>query len=333
MKIKNEYIIIKNGEKQVKLHNLILDWYIQRMVANQVSNTYVDNLNMSYVFLKFDTAIEFNETSNINSRRFDIGIKNAYKSMEESTKNIIKKYTYKIEKGDKVLEIATESNITDLSAYNGKQIMTLGFCKIGYDRIYACVDVSNYGLYLDTDTTFEITRQDKFETDGELYSTSNIVNSPIHLAPLKPYFTNLGTTNFYFTKLISVGFGITKNAMDEEHTLLPYAEHIETGTDYMNILDEYTIEYINEGLFPATDLYPANDLYPARIIQEPVYPSEELYPSIELYPMAVPYQYMQLKYEIYKDIYNPVDTETYYIVSIPINGKRKIKMNINYERN
>ena len=115
-------------------------------------------------------------------------------------------------------------------------------------------------------------------------------------------------------------------------SLLPYSSHITINNQTIDISDEFEIEYNSEGLFPAIDLYPSTTQYPERIISE-LYPSEDIYPGIDTYPVEAPYQYLQLRYKIYKqDIVDGTITDTgdYYLLSKPIQRKNKVKMNIEY---
>lgn len=279
MKIKNEYVIIKNGKKQIKLHNLILDRYLNQIVTNQIDIENRKSLLMYYIFIKFDTELTFDNTTELNENSFDLAMWASSYDTEMTKKDIINNYMYKLEKGYSAIKISTNQEITNFEEYSGRKITAIGFGANTYSNLYACLDTSNYNIYLDTNQTFTVTRKDILSTDGYFYSQDSIVQSPIHLSngigvndPVS------GIYKDYYGVLKSVGLGINPYKMLEEHSLMPYINHIETGTDFINILDELVIEYISEGLFPAQDLYPAENLYPARIIEDSLYPSADIYP-------------------------------------------------------
>lgn len=340
MRIKNDYIIINNNGKQIKFHNTILDTYIYWIMANQMEDD-KDNrasLALSYVYIKFDSVLPFDKTSVLSESDFDLRIGYNSHNTQISSTQIIKNYFYKLDNSQyNAWDLNNEQYLTNLDSYLGRKITALGFGGInsGNPIIYACVDTFNYNLYLEsTDTVFSITRRDIFSTDAIFYCPSKMVKGAIHLVDGQEIFTNYYATYQYIALLEAIGMGVLAQKIDQEVSLKPYANHITQITNELQISDEFIIEYYSDGLFPATDLYPNSNVYPARIIRQPIYPSKDIYPEHDLYMIESPYQYMQLKYEIYKqdlatgDI---VDTGNYYILSKLVNGKQKVKMNIQYE--
>jgi hypothetical protein len=163
---------------------------------------------------------------------------------------------------------------------------------------------------------------------------------------LFPYFQELYTPStasyqrIQWGVLKSIGLGVTSAEMREEYPFIDYETDITQNDTEYEINTELTIEQVNEGLFPALDLYPDIDLFPARVITEPLYPSRDIYPGIDVYPRDVPYQYVQLKYQIYQYSNEPYSEEQgitaldkYYIISNVILPKQeKIKEKVKYER-
>lgn len=285
MKVKNEYVVIKNGKKQIKVHNLILNNFLSQIIANQFDVIERKNLNMYYIFIKFDTNLSFDEASQLTKNDFDLAVYCCFYNTEMTKTDIINNYTYKIEKGYYATEIATNEEINNFENYNQRKITAIGFGNNTYDNLYACLDVSNYNIYFDSSQIFSITRKDVLSTDGYFYSQDDIVQAPIHLGDgIGISNPRTGLYKDYYGILKSIGLGINPFKMLEEHDLRPYAQHIETGINNINILDELTIEYIDEGLFPASNTYPASNIYPARIINEVLYPSNEIYPRHRCLP-------------------------------------------------
>lgn len=336
MKVKNDFVAIKNGKQEIKIHNIILDTYIEKIIANQMEKEARANLLMYYIFLKFDTELDFDETSILKKDKFDLSFGSYSYNTETSKKEIINNYMYMLDKGIEATEIATNNIINSFEKYKGKKITAIGFGSNYYSNLYACLDVRNYNIYLDTEQVLSITRRDILSTDAYFYSKDNIIKFPAHLSNGKGVMdTTTGIYKTYYGILKSIGLGHNPYAMAEEHSLLPYTEHIHSDKNSIIINDELTIEYKSDGLFPAVDLYPETNLSPARIIVDNLYPSKDVYPGIDIYPVYSAYQYVQLKYEIYyidNEEARPVDTGKYYLLSMPINGKQKVKLNISYKR-
>lgn len=336
MKVKNDFVAIKNGKQEIKIHNIILDTYIKKIIANQMEKEARANLLMYYIFLKFDTELDFDETSILTRDNFDLSFNSCANNTEISKKEVINNYTYMLAKGIEATEIITDNVINSFENYNGRKITAIGFGTNAYSNLYACLDVRNYNIYLDTEQVLSIARRDILSTDAYFYSNDSIIQFPAHLSNGKDI-TNLttGLCKTYYGILKSIGLGHNPYAIAEEHSILPYTEHIQSDKNSIIINDELTIEYKSEGLFPAVDLYPETNLCPARIIVDNLYPSKDVYPGIDIYPVYSAYQYVQLKYEIYyidNEEARPVDTGKYYLLSMPIKGKEKVKLNISYER-
>lgn len=339
MRIKNDFIIIQNGKKQIKLHNTILNTYISKIINNQLTTDPDEraSLIMNYAYLKFDSSLEFDKESNLQESDFDLKVIYYTTNTDISPKTIVNNYFYKVDNSQyTVYDISSSSYITDLSNYVGKKITAIGFGG-NYQAqgiIYACVDTSNYNVYIeDTNTIFSIARRDIISTDSIFYTPNN-VKGPIHLSDGQYHYDG-GFPDYQLVGILdSVGLGLNSYKMDIGISLNPYVEHIDVETNKIQLLDELVIEHYSDGLFPDLDLYPSTEVYPARIIQKPLYPSNDIYPGIEVYMLESPYQYIQLKYKVYKiDTIDGTTTDTgdYYLLSNLIGDKEKIKMNIEYE--
>jgi len=342
MRVKNDYIIINNGKKEIKIHNIILNTYVSQIISNQFITVYGNrqDLDMKRVYLRLDDNLDFDKTSVLSINDFNLRSPFRKIGYDLSPSQCVMEYSYLFDnEAYNVYDIDNEDYITSLEPYVGKKITAIGF---GNDEglIYACVDTSLYGLYIEDATeVFSINRRDIIATDTIFYASYSRVKGPLHV------FNGQEDGNQYdkyiyamsprlFGVLYSVGVGIIPNNMNVEVPLIPYEQHLEIETNKINILDEFDIEYNSEGLFPAMDLYPSTTQYPERIVTE-LYPSEDIYPAIDMYPVEAPYQYMQLKYKIYRYErlnYTDVVTDTgdYYVLSKPIQRKNKVKMNIEY---
>lgn len=340
MKVKNDYIIINHDGKQIKLHNTILDKYLYWIINNQfnIDEDYRASLTMSYVYIKFDSQLIFDKTTVLEETDFNIKIGYYNSNTQISPTQIIRNYFYKIDNSQySVYDVQDMSYLSNLETLLNRNITAIGFGGLqnGTNLIYACVDTSNYNLYIESlDTIFSIARKDILSTDAIFYCPSKLVDGAVHLCDGQNVYVNYFPESSYIGMMESIGLGITTQRMDQEISLKPYTNHISHETNKIIINDELTIEYSSEGLFPSTDVYPAENLYPSRSIRTPLYPSEDIFPEIDLYMIEAPYQYVQLKYEIYSQDNTTgiiTDTEQFYLLSVPVKNKEKIKMNIEYK--
>ena len=334
MKIKNEYILIKKGKKEIKIQNTILLRYITNIINNQITLENRANLLMTTMFLKFDTPLVFDSTTDLQKSDFDIYTMYNLKSTEISKTNTTINYLYELD--NEIRKTDTDEYISSLEPYLGRMITAIGFGTNNQAEqiVYACVDTSNYNIYLDDmSEVFSVTRRDKVSTDAIFYSSNKKIKGALHLFEGQYEYNNV---NFpekqYIGILKSIGVGTTYFNINQEIEL--EESDLVTSANEISINKEFEIKYISEGIFPNANLYPDNNEYPERVIKEALFPSNDIYPGIEQYPFEAPYQYMQLKYEIY--VINGTDgtitdTNTNYILSKTIGRKNKIKMNIKYE--
>ena len=331
MKVKNEFIKIKMGKKTVTLHNLILDSYLKEIKNIQFqTNTVPTDIKLTAISFMIDDEIYISPEQEYSPIDFNFTQTGAIQSISYVGGTAIVDYYYNINR----------NRIID---YIGSKITAIAFAYSSNGYKYgAIVDTSNYDLYIVEDTELQVTRRDIFQTDGFYYSSES-VNAILHMFPKNGIYYTQGGQSYQEAEwgvLKSVGLGVSINHIDEEYDISDYESEL-TDTDFgYEINRVLKIDRDKEGLFPDTDLYPALDLYPERIIREPLYPSLDIYPSIEEYPREVPYQYVQLKYQVYRYTENPYSTEQgihaldkYYIISNIINPSyRKIKENVKYER-
>lgn len=334
MKIKNEYILIKKGKKEIKIQNTILLRYITNIINNQLSIENRANLFMTIMFLKFDTPLTFNSTTDLQKTDFDIYTMYNLDSTEIGKTDTTVNYLYEL--NNEIRNASTNEFIASLQPYLNRKITAIGFgtTNQGEKIVYACVDTSNYSIYLeDVTEVFSVTRKDRISTDSIFYSNNKKIKGALHLFEGQYEYDNMNFSEIQYIGILkSVGVGTTHLKINQE---LDIEENdLTLSANEISINKEFEIKYISEGLFPGQDLYPSNNKYPERIIKDVLYPSYSIYPSIEQYPFEAPYQYMQLKYEIYEINTRDgtiTDTNTNYILSKIIGRKNKIKMSIKYE--
>ena len=333
MKIKNDFVIINHNGKQTKLHNMILNTYIQNIIDNQTILSDRASLSMDYVYIRFDSPLTFDKTSVLQESDFDLRISHFNTNTQITPMQITLNYFYKVDNTqNSVYDIQLEQYLSNIEAYINKPITAIGF---GTSDIYACVNTLNYNIRIESlDTVFSVARRDIITTDVIFSCPSKLVKGAVHLCNGQNVYVDYFPESRYIGILESIGLGLIPQRMDQEISLIPYEDHLSYETNKILISDELTIEYYSDGLFPAEDIYPSDELYPARMINQPLYPSYDIFPAEDLYMIESSYLYVQLKYKIYnQDIIEGTTTDTgkYYLLSKFIGGKEKIKMNIEYE--
>ena len=320
MKIKNDLIRIKTGNKKYDFNNLILDAYLNKFVLSQLKDpgdVWTDRL-IRYCLLKFDTPFEnLQGNTQLHNQQFDVCFIFDFKLNQIISENqIIMQYEYEIKENSVFWNYAKNESETGLSNYYGKKITAIGFNSWwGNDMnttnkylVCAVLDTSNYNIYLQENQDMTITRRDIITTDALFYSSNkNKIPGPVHLAPngIQPILA--GETEKPQAILHSIGLSssidyIDKEFVIEEDVTLEASENELNITGIQNYLS-------TDGL---------------------IFCNENIYPSSSLYPTKANYRYLILKYKIYQD--ETIDTGYYYYQAIPLDKFGKMNLKIKYER-
>lgn len=295
MRIKNEYIKIKT-DKEIVLHNYIYDEYLKIFSKSQIEEDEDElySLNsrktMYSCFIKFESNFEDITNKTIND--FDIRISSVQTEVNGNSQNVNAIYTYSTKNG--IYDIRSGKNIDDLNDYAGKKVTALAF---GNEEILACIDTSNYSIYIIKDEELSISRKDIISSDA----VCDGVDYPIHLAPIFKTTTYESAKGKYqadvYAKLYSIGLGQVIGKMSEEYII---------GKD-INIKEEsntsfgFNLRKGNEqSIFPRNNLYCGSGKYPLPLyIEKELHPKVNLYSSNRLYPLESNYKYIIYKYEMY----------------------------------
>lgn len=344
MKIKNDLISIRIGNKHYDSHNLILDEYLKTFARAQLNENDISKIindkNLNYLLIKFDTPLQnINENSIIKNEDFDISLNFSCTSIQDISDNLITtQYQYKTR--DIVIYKYHEDNSVNTSLideFNGKKITALGFNSYWTPSTFienpvkAVLDTSNYNIYLQKNQEFSVTRKDIITTDTLFYSNNKEkVPAPLHLMPvpnkavIPPAFvqdTNgnakiLGEDKSYGI-IYSVGLSSYTDSIDKEFIIGKDIEITQNET-------ELQIQDINNLLSKYMN-----------------HPNHDLYPSSDLYPTQSNYKYLIIKYKVWQNIlsgtydepiYTITDTGYYYYQAIPITLSGKLNLKIKYER-
>ncbi len=329
MKIKNEEVKLKIGEKQYVFHNLILDSYIKKFIDSQLLTNYESlyglkyTKSLKYILLKLDNPISFDEKSVLQNKDFDIAL--LFDSFEPkqiaSSNKIIVEYFYNSNKEISVLDYS-DNKTKKLRDFDDRKITAIAFNTYWRpdlpDMIPVCsvIDTSNYNLFLMKDQKLTMSRKDIFETDGIFKSDLKAVKFPLHLSVKGLE----GKANEFVADEHSNGYGILKSI------------GLSTN-EYYKIEKEFDINKIGYSINKNTIEFNEIDNY---LSIEKLLPSNELFPFSNLYPLASQYEYVVFKYavvqsDIVDNLRYPVERGYYYIV-YPVSKYGKSKVKLKYER-
>lgn len=339
-KIKNDAIIIQNGDKTIELRNTILDEYLTRFVNRQMDTNYAANVHktfLNYILLKFDTPIEFTPSSVIQNDDFDFVL------MEEpgteqiiNNSNVSMDYTWLISQDSFVYEYESHEGGEFIPDWYGKKITAIGFntfwapSGMGVSTpVCAVIDTSNYNLYLQENQIFTVTRRDLISSDAMFWSNNKSkVPGAVHLAPHgidcivpQPNLYNNDHTawnSFPYIRsygiIYSVGFSNYIDKIEHEQVI---------GTDI-------SMRQIDNKLILRNIVSPPPSL--ARTFLSRFLP---------FFPTRSNYKYYIIKYKVWQDFVSgtydnytltPTDTGYYYYMAIPTTDIGTKNIEIKYER-
>lgn len=342
MKIKNDEIIIKNGKRTYELKNTILNNYLTRFVLRQMNtnyNTADKQTAINVCLLKFETPIQFDETSEITNNMFDLGTLYVPELASETNVNatqIISGVTAQI-KYDFIFspqQLYTDYNIGRdgyfLSDYYNKKVTAIGFSGSGenQDKVLAIIDVSNYNIYLQENEVLTVTRKDTVKSDSLFWSNDNEkVPGAFHLAP------------FGGEQVINQPTIYNSNR-SAWHSFYDYAYGIIHSVGVSNRIDKIEKEYVI-----GTDIQMEQDggnLLIKNIQNNSSVARTFLSRFLPFYPTRSDYKYYIIKYKVWQKVHsgtynNVIETNTetkyFYHVAVPINGRTgNIDLKISYER-
>jgi hypothetical protein len=351
MKIKNELVSLKIGNKQYDFKNLILDEYLKRFILRQLDTTtlrYIPyQIMLNTILFKFDTPFEnLSPQSEIFPENFDIAFIGGCKSVITiaSPSIITTKYTYDMENFIYDYNKKKGGNLP-FEDYYGKKIVAIGFSSYfasftNKNKVCAILDTSNYNIYMQANQKLECTRKDTISTDALFWSSDDRIKAPVHLSPYggepllyqNPYPGFREEDKKFFkarsaipTKgvLYSIGLSSYTDYIDKEFVIGKDVIVVQNGT-------ELSIQSIN------------NDFN----FEKELHPNNLIYPSANLYPIKSNYKYVIFKYKVYQEIekgvydednnlnfeYIQTDTKSYYYQAIPIDKFGETNFKIKYER-
>lgn len=253
MKISNEFVEVKIGNKKFTKKNMILNRFLKETFKSQMGSILMSPY-ITQCYIKLNTPLEdVTYDSNLSSADFDLTLLGNIKDRKIITsKNSIKvifdfddnSYNY-------------QGQIYDgksLDMFDGQKITGIGFGYFGY--CLAFVDTSNMNIIINSKEKFSVTRVDNFQSDG----VCNGFDYPLHLINgIAQYELEFGLSMKHTeAQLYSVGFGNVEGLMEEEYLI----ENVEVDRDDYSItlnvqrdltLGHYPSEDLHLGFYPTKD--------------------------------------------------------------------------------
>lgn len=308
MKVKNEYVQVKIGDKTYTKRNTILDRFISRTFLSQI-NTIHSWADINRCYVKFDTPLEYDDINNVSWEDFDVTLyggtwdgtdKNRFDYMSQKNNNSVR-VTYNYNPFS-TSYFGYNGNVYEANQFNifiGRKITALSFANLR--TIFAIVDTNDMGIYIDNKEQIQITRVDLYQSDGVVRG----FEYPLHLVNDLARYDNVGFTNTK-AQLYSVGFGNVLGLMEEEYLI-------------NDVLDELGDTYIN--------------LNVNRTKKIGHYPSEDLH--LGFYPTLDNSKYLIFKYRLYRidEDTNTVEyLDEYYTMSMPNETFGDLSVKLKIER-
>lgn len=309
MKISNEYVEVKFGNKKLTLKNLILDEYLSILARTQYDKEEAVKYGFGAkyfkrCYLKFDEPIEdISSSMTLSEADFDIYFDGTTITVSNNinSTSILYKFTseygyYDINQGKYIYDFFSE--------IGGKKITAIGFSTrqdiINTDsKILAILDTSNYSLNVPIDSPLIISRKDNSTTDAVFNSKD--VDFPLHLSSIGlrqiRLFGDQALHSSEYGLIYSVGLGSSAGVMQEEYIV---------GEDVdIKQIDDYSFKFVlqkatENTYYPNNGIYLSSSKYPTRynVIKE-IYPQNEIMPTSGKYPMQSTYKYIIIKYKCY----------------------------------
>ena len=262
MKVKNEYVEIKIGNKVYTKQNMILNSYLKAIFEAQIDTEH-DNSNLGFCYLKLDIPLEnIDYDSQINADDFDIQLFGKEKSSIITTESLIKViynfndsyYFYKNKDGTQGAVIGGNLNI-----FSGRKITGIGFGING--KCYAYLDTTNMNIIINRNEQFRISRLDVFSSDGIVKNLDyplHLINDIAKKDARYVYIDNIGYEECTMGQLYSVGFGNTAGYMEEEYLINDVETDIDDNSITFNVdrtkkVGHYPSENLHLGFYPTID--------------------------------------------------------------------------------
>lgn len=213
MKVSNEFVRIRTGNKEKIFRNLILNNYL-KLYADSFLEFKDKTLNACLINFTHDNKI----TEESTSMKYDLVIIADSRDIfqKNSPTQITTEYYYRRQISGEDIYISD-----NYKKWFGSNIKDIGFAHYDYGTqeyiLYAYLDVSAYNVVLQENQPLAVVRQDKVTSDYDFWSNSPRVNAPFHLST-DGFKDIVGfEATYYYPKLYSVGFGELPYSLQKEY--------------------------------------------------------------------------------------------------------------------
>ena len=300
MKINNEFVEVKIGNRKFTRKNMILNRFLRETFGSQMGTVY----RSPYIiqcYIKLNTPLE-NVTYDSDLRATDFDLTLFGKSKDR--KIVANRNSAKV-----IIDFNDNSYFYQNKRYDGKsldiidgqKIVGIGFGYFGYCLAY--VDTSNMNIIINSKEKLAVTRVDNFQSDGVCTG----IDFPLHLINgIAKYELEFDTISKHKeAQLYSIGFGNVEGLMEEEYLI----EDVEIDRD------DYSITFN----IPRTQ-------------KNGAYPSENL--RLGFYPVKDNSKYLIFKYRLFKVEMGeiPIPLDRYYTMSKPNTDFGDLNIKLKIER-
>lgn len=308
MKVSNEFVRIRTGNKEKIFRNLILNNYL-KLYADSFLEFKDKTLNACLINFTHDNKI----TEESTSMKYDLVIIADSRDIfqKNSPTQITTEYYYRRQISGEDIYISD-----NYKKWFGSNIKDIGFAHYDYGTqeyiLYAYLDVSAYNVVLQENQPLAVVRQDKVTSDYDFWSNSPRVNAPFHLST-DGFKDIVGfEATYYYPKLYSIGFGE-----------LPYSLQKEYKVDELDITQNNNIIVI--------------DGVQGNYLSDTLYMSPDILMSEDLFMQEATWRYLVYTFHLWKrenpESDNYIDSGLNYAQFIELRQHGKLDLSIKYERN
>lgn len=303
MKVKNEYVTIKFGNKIVTKKNMILNKYLKGVIDKQLKENVLNSPYLAFTtaYIKLDTPLD-NVTydSELNFSDFELRLMVPKKTIK-NTKNTIE-INYKFDNSFWFIYNNVVYMGKDKSVLNNHKIMGVAFGN--YKGVYTYLDTKEYNITFQDKELLQIVRKD-------IYFTNAIIDGfdyPFHLLQDEEYiYLNNDKSKRLYTYLYSIGFGTRIGKIQDEYIIGKNLDIIQDDNFSFRFVLKKAVD---NNIYPAVNFYLGNSKYPIQYkSNRELHLTSNSYCSSKLYPLSSNYKYVIYKYKFYYLRYNEDNTE------------------------
>lgn len=308
MKVSNEFVRIRTGNKEKIFRNLILNNYL-KLYADSFLQFKDKTLNACLINFTHDNKI----TEESTSMKYDLVIIADSRDIfqKNSPTQITTEYYYRRQISGEDIYISN-----NYKQWFGSTIKDIGFAHYDYGtqkyKLYAYLNVSAYNVVLQENQPLAVVRQDKVTSDYDFWSNSPRVNAPFHLST-DGFKDIVGfEATYYYPKLYSIGFGE-----------LPYSLQKEYKVEELDIIQNNNVITING--------------VQGNYLSDTLYMSSDILMSDDLLMREATWRYLAYVFHLWKrenpESDNYIDSGLNYVQYLDLRQHGKLDLSIKYERN